>query len=81
MTSQPGRVQAILAEFARIGVVGAEQHQQARAAPPVGQPAGIPHLDMLALLQQIPDDTGPLALRDAVIRYWDRRTNDRAPDA
>jgi hypothetical protein len=36
---------------------------------------------MLALLQQIPDDTGPLALRDAVIRYWDRRTNDRAPDA
>jgi hypothetical protein len=81
MNSRPGRVQALLAEFARVGVMSAEQFLQSRAIPKAHRPASIPHDDMLALLQRLPDRAGPDAVRDAVIAHWDSLPDDREPDA
>jgi hypothetical protein len=81
MTNEPGRVQALLAEFARVGVASEEQFRESRASPPAGQSASIPHADMMAVLKPLPDQAGPRAVRHATLAYCDRLPRLGAADA
>jgi hypothetical protein len=64
-----GRVQQLLAELARVGVVSREQFEATRVQPtPTASPV-IPHDVMMKLLMALPDQAGPDAVRTAILAY------------